>query len=270
MPKPGVLILLVLTCSCVLILTTIFVVGYQSRKKHIAQFPIYCIMITGKDDARIKYAKMSVENFANQTYNNKVLLIINHHESMRVLSHHTQHSNLFEFKIPKTPSTTLGDLRNIALQMVAHNACWTTWDDDDYRAPCYLTTLASYMPASFDRVISLSKRFEYNKNNGVSWMGTKTNGMVLFLAPFDNRITYLQTDSMEDVNMLSDFQKVGYTLKVIDNDPCLYVRLVHTNNTSLFVKPQRDYLMRAPHYYERFLNRKESMYIDKIKGYFYH
>lgn len=99
-------------------------------------------------------------------------------------------------------------------------------------------------------------------------MSTKTDGMIFFLAPFDNRISYLQKESLEDVNMLADYEKAGYKVKVIDNNPRIYVRLVHKSNTSLYVKPQRDYLVKGPNYSERFTNDAEKIYINGIKSYF--
>lgn len=222
--------------------------------------PIYCIMITGKDAKRISFAKKSVQNFLDQTYSEKVLVIINHHDQLNVLPDN-QYSNLFEFKIRKQ-GLSLGQLRNIALQMVAINACWTTWDDDDYRHPTYLTYLASFKTDG--NTVAISNRFEYNKNNGVSWVSKKTDGFVLFLASFDNRIKYTDKDTMEDMDILNDFREFRYVVKVMNNNPKLYVRLVHTNNTSLYVKPSRNYLVNGPTYSERFTTNSEKTFISSI------
>ena len=46
---------------------------------------IYCIMITGKDDVRLEYASKSIKNFEEQTYQNKILLIMNHN-SQKILT----------------------------------------------------------------------------------------------------------------------------------------------------------------------------------------
>mgnify|MGYP001248267730 CR=1 FL=1 len=39
----------------------------------------------------------------------------------------------------------LGTLRNIALQFVPPNAIWTTWDDDDWRHPNYISIMMKKM-----------------------------------------------------------------------------------------------------------------------------
>jgi hypothetical protein len=221
-------------------------------------------MVTGKDDARILYAKKSVENFIEQSYNPKVLVILNHHNSKRVLDQSYQYTNIFEFHVDKTENTTLGDLRNISLQLVPYNARWTTWDDDDYRHPSYLQTLADY--ALDNHTISvISQRIDYNSNNDMSWVCKKTNGLVFFLAPFDNRLKYLRLNSMEDTDILNTAKKLGYSIKIVQNDPRLYVRVIHSNNTSLYIKPNRDYLVYGQYYSERFTTTSEKQFIKNIK-----
>ena len=228
-------------------------------------YTICCIMITGKDDSRIQYARASVQNFLLQTYPNKQLIIVNHHPHLKVLTSNNgitgipRIPQLYEFHVEKSSDMTLGDLRNIALQMVPYDACWTTWDDDDYRAPPYLETLARFKTSG--NIACITSRLEYNTNNGASWVGKKVDGFVLFLAPSDRRIKYTPRDSMEDIDILGEFKKFGYTVLPIDNDPQLYIRLVHTNNTSTYVNPSRDYLVRGPTYSERFTTHQEHVYI---------
>ncbi|MCZ6913924.1 MAG: hypothetical protein O7C59_05330 [Rickettsia endosymbiont of Ixodes persulcatus] len=51
--------------------------SFQQVKSSINK-SIYCLMITGKDDYRYEFAKISIINFLMQTYDNKYLVIINH------------------------------------------------------------------------------------------------------------------------------------------------------------------------------------------------
>lgn len=227
---------------------------------------IYCIMITGKDYQRIEYAKKAVTNFMSQDYphDKRKLLIINHNMEYNVLE--TETEGIYEFKVNKEKnSLTLGDLRNIALQMVPINAYWTTWDDDDYRAPEYLSTLARAMDNM--TIVVITKRLEYNINNKLSWECTDPNGLVFFLAPFDNRVKYLSLESLEDKNILSDFASHGYKIKAISNNPNIYVRLVHQNNTSTFVDSNRNYLYRGKTYYDKFTNQSQKDYINNISAF---
>jgi hypothetical protein len=216
-------------------------------------------MITGKDDDRIQLARKSVANFDQLDYDKKHLIIINHHPTEKVLVDNLI-KNKFEFYIEKTPEVTLGYMRNVALQLVSHKGYWTTWDDDDYRHSSYLANFAKHIQSN--TVVAISSRLEYNTNNATSWVGTKSDGFVLFLAPFDNRITYTNTDSMEDMNILQDIKDLGYKIKVLKNDPKLYIRYIHKNNTSLYVKPDRKHLVRGPTYSERWTTQKEGKYID--------
>lgn len=242
----------------ILILTISFLV---LKETNTYDGPICCIMITGKDEKRLQYARKSINNFLEQTYKNKLLVIINHHKKR--VSHDIISKHVFEFHVDKDDSMTLGDLRNIALQLVPHNASWTTWDDDDYRQPTYLEYLASFK--KYDNIVAISQRIDYNSNNDMSWVCHKFDGFVLFLAPFDNRLKYMSRDSLEDINILEHAKDLGYKIKVVRNNPCIYVRLIHTTNTSLYVKPMRHYLVKGPNYSERFTSQREQVFIDQIK-----
>lgn len=199
---------------------------------------IYCLMMTGKDASRYQLAQFSIDNFSSQTYPVKKLIIVNH-GNKRLTNIDTPPENVFEFMVDKT-NKTLGDLRNIALQMVALNSLWTTWDDDDYRDPDYLSTLAQERTKQGVDVLCLTKRIDYNDNNGFSFVAHRLDGFVLFLAPQDSRTKYLSKDSMEDMQIISDYKQLGYTVGTIDNDPLMYVRLIHRTNTSLWVNPKKE------------------------------
>lgn len=258
MPSSTKRIIISVIIVSTIVLLALFI--YKATQTTQAPAHIFCLMVTGKDDARIEYARKSVANFLEQSHPHKTLVIINHHPTQSVLGASSQ-NNTFEFKVTKTPKTTLGQLRNISLQMVALNSYWTTWDDDDYRHPTYLATLAAH--ATPDTVVTFSKRLEYNKNNGKSWVCQFKHGMVMFLAPYDNRITYLDKDTREDANIQEDLRRY-YKVRVLDNDPSLYVRLIHQNHTSIYVNPNRDYLMVGKNYSERYTTAAEQQYIQSI------
>jgi len=200
------------------------------------EFPkwVYCIMITGKDDNRIQLAKQSVRNFLEQDYKYKKLIIINHHEK----SINMESDNVFEFQVPKK-GNTLGDLRNIALQLVPIDAIWTVWDDDDYRSPNYLSLLYSQMKRYNVDVVCFTNRYEYNANTNFVWEMSLLTGFVTVFAKQDLRIRYLEKDSMEDLNLIDDFKKLKKKILIYNNDPSIYIRLVHSNNTSQYVEKNK-------------------------------
>ena len=232
--------------------------------------PIYCLMVTGKDDKRISlYAKAAVQNFLEQDYTNKHLVIINHHKTKNVCTTESllHMSNIIEIHVEKSNTTTLGDMRNISLELVAEGAYWTTWDDDDYRTPNYLSMLMSFNNGN--NVIITTQRLEYNLFTKHGIVAHKHSGFVMFAAPKDSRVMYLQKDSMEDTEIIRKYNQLGYKLSYIKNSPMSYLRLVHDNNTSLYVNPQRQTLIKGIDYYENKATEKEMKYMEDIINKYY-
>ena len=219
-----------------IILICILMICVLMKSKEPEPVWVYCIMITGKDRSRICFAKKSVNNFLNQDYKYKKLVIINH--SQLPVTHDPSSNNVFEFHVPRE-GNTLGDLRNIALQLVPIDAIWTLWDDDDYRSPNYLSFLYQNMVSSRSDVVLFTRRYECNYNTKFVWEMEIPSGFVIVFAKQDLRVKYLQKDSMEDVKLIDDFKKLGKKINVITNDPSIYIRLVHTNNTSLYVNKHK-------------------------------
>jgi hypothetical protein len=229
---------------------------------------IYCIMTTGKTPNRIQYAKHSLQNFFDQTYTKKCMIIINQGD-VSVLS--DDFDNVIEVFVEKDKyKLTLGDMRNIALSLVAIDAYWTTWDDDDWRDMRYLATLMSYYEPHHNTVIAITKRLEYNVNNKASWVGNKPSGFVFFAAPKDMRVQYLSKDSMEDVTILDQYRALSYNVLCINNSHMLYVRIVHQNNTSEYVNMNKSYLIKGNSYSENPTSVNDKMFLDNlITSYFW-
>lgn len=199
--------------------------------------PIYCIMITGKDNDRIKYAKQSVSNFNEQTYVDKKLIIFNHN-IINVLeqSNGNNNNDIIEFKFD-IDKNNLGDARNMALNMVPMNALWTTWDDDDYRDENYLSILEKQMNNNV--AVAFKNRIDYCKTTNFRHIATLETGFVTLLCKRDPRINYLSKTTMEDIELISTIKKYG-SMHVIDNDPTIYIRLLHENNTSLYANKLKN------------------------------
>ena len=233
----------VITLSIILLyilLFTLIIYFYIYKPKEPEPVWVYCIMITGKDRSRICFAKKSVENFLSQDYKYKKLVIINH--SQLPVLNESSSNTLYEFHVPRS-GNTLGDLRNIALQLVPINAIWTLWDDDDYRSTKYLSFLYNNLISSKSDVVLFTRRYECNYNTKFVWEMEIPSGFVIVFAKQDLRVKYLQKDSMEDVQLIDDFRKLGKKINVITNDPSIYIRLVHNNNTSLYVDKYKTKLI---------------------------
>jgi hypothetical protein len=202
-------------------------------------------MITGKDDARICYARKAVDHFLEQDYKYKKLIIINHHPEKSVNTAPSTPA-VFEFRVPKQ-GNTLGDLRNIALQLVPIDGIWTVWDDDDYRETQYLSTLYDKLISSGSDVVVFTNRYECNYKNKFVWEMQLRTGFVLVFAKQDLRFRYMSKDSMEDTHILDHFRQLGKKIHVYENtdNPMLYIRLVHSNNTSLYVDKEKKEIIQA-------------------------
>lgn len=229
---------------------------------------IICIMITGKDTCRKTLAQASVANFHEQTYPNKKLVIINHAPFEIMDDPNLSSKNVFEFHVDKEQNAlTLGDMRNIALEMVPHNALWTPWDDDDYRSPDYLSLLYNLLVKHDADVVAYTSRLEFNNITKLIWKMTLKSGFVQVLAKKDGRLRYMEKDSMEDTNLIVDANNLGLKVHVEDNDPRIYVRLVHGDNTSKYVnhnKKQVRTLPKGSNYIESDVTAQEKVYVQNI------
>ena len=231
---------------------------------------IYCLMITGKDDGRIIYARSAMQNFMAQDYPNKRLVIINHHESAtKVLDG----SNAYCVEVC-LKKTSLGQLRNVSLEFVPMNALWTIWDDDDWRPKDYLYTLFKWLSTNRVDCVAYTTRYEFNLQTSFSWCMTLMKGYPTVLCRKNPLIKYKNdADTMEDIDLVKDIQRIGLKLKVVHNEdrPDMYVRLVHRDNTSLYVNPVKDRVrMRKPGqvygYREDNIDEDEKRFVESCVG----
>ena len=194
---------------------------------------IYCVMVT-KDD-RKEFMLHSVRNFKEQDCRDKRLVIIT--ESKQV--HPTLNDDrILQIPVSRTSGVSLGALRNIAFSVIPEGAIFTVWDDDDVRSPGYLSTLKNQL-GDQDFVL-FTKRIEYNVNNNFAFVMELKPGFVLYFGRIYRDIRYDDVDVNEDVR-LRETIKTKYKTKVLsDNDPKLYIRVVHGDNTSLLVNAKKN------------------------------
>lgn len=199
---------------------------------------IYCLMVTGLPE-RLEWARIAVRNFLKQDYPYKKLIIINHNLKANVFFRTAGRSppNIDEYIVSKK-GKTLGDLRNISLQYVPAGSFFYIWDDDDERHPTMLTVLMNAAILNNAKYVLTKNRLNFNCVTNSLWRSTDVRGMYPLFGYKSGKpsedFSYLKKDTMEDspVNELS--KKKGTVL--LDNDPRLYVRFTHGNNTSPFVK----------------------------------
>lgn len=251
-------------CSYSISSNELFISGVQNQNLlpfvEIKDYPpIYGLMITGKDDTRIQYAKSAVENYFAQDYPDKRLVIINHREQEKMkvlederLKHHR--SKCIEICTSKINGNNysphklnLGEMRNMSLQFVPINGLWTIWDDDDWRANNYLTTLFGWLTENKVDCIAYTTRYEHNLSTSFSWKMTLMKGYPTILCRQNPLIRYKPIETMEDVRLIDDIRELGLNVTIIHNEdrPDMYVRLVHGHNTSLYANPVKNSIRKS-------------------------
>lgn len=250
----------ILVLFFVILIFLMFYCFFKSKKEH-----IYGIMITGKDTERINLARLSVTNFLEQKCNNSLhLIIINHHPHLKVMQYH--HPNVIEIKLVKN-DITLGEMRNIALSFIKKGELWTTWDDDDYRPIDYIKTLYDIMIKQNVSAVTFTDRYDFNANNNFIWRTHLSAGFVTILAR-KNNFSYLNLNSMEDVKIREAYPD----LYIYDNkDKLMYLRLVHKNNTSIYVDPTKKDIKvtNTEDYKEYHVNEREKEMILSVINLYY-
>jgi hypothetical protein len=217
-------------------------------------------MITGAKE-RVLWANISIQNFYQQDYPNKHMIIVNHgiDHTERLLW--KQDDKIQEFMVSKK-GKTLGDLRNISIALVPENALFLTWDDDDYRHPSMISYMVNAMITSNVNYILLKNRLNYNCNTNSLWRSSDSRGNVHLLAR--KKFYYYQKDVNEDyaIRDISSREKL-----ILDNDPKLYTRFVHGTNASIFVKKnQTGAVLNAGPYVETAIVDTDQDYVNSFIG----
>lgn len=224
-------------------------------------------MITGKN-GRESFAKTSVINFKEQSYKNKYLIIVNHGKP--VLNRNNK-DNIFEINVEKTK---LGTMRNIALELVPPDAIWTTWDDDDWRSKNYLSILFHQLNKDTSKKCLMYKnRLDHNLNTNFTYQVHIASGTYIFFCYKDPYLRYDDLDTKEDAKTKQQILEKGSETIIYDNDPSLYIRFVHNNNTSVYVsalKTQiRSHELNTHIYLESDANIRNISYVNFIKKKYY-
>ena len=184
--------------------------------------PIYAFMITGKDPVRLPLAQMAVNSFAQQSYPNKKLVIVD--------------DGGFEFDLDGLDAEhvrvergmTLGELRNVSLDAVPDGAVWVQWDDDDWRDP---TCIAEQYDQLGDAgAVVLKNQIQFLVRAGRSWVVTRKSGIEGTIMARKNHVRYPPMKRSED-SVFRDRMKRAVKWRVWDNPAWQYIRLIHGANT---------------------------------------
>lgn len=219
-------------------------------------------MVTGYTNKRLEYAKLAIQNFKDQTYRDKYLIIIN--QSKKKLTTLSD-KNILEVYVDNNDKT-LGELRNISLQFVPPNAIWTTWDDDDWRHREFLERMYMVLTTKQVDFVLFSNRLEYNINTKFAFKTKMKSGTMCFFCKHDPNIRYEHINTSED-KIVKTYAYDNTKYFVFDNPFYIYLRLIHDDNTSIYVHDKKHTLNDTTNnkdYFEYSVTQKEKKYIDKI------
>lgn len=272
-------VLIVVASLSLILYLVIFLYKSPTVSIHHTKTPIYCLMITGKSELRLPWARASLQNFLEQTYSNKHLIIINHGNE-RVYEQHGKsidsESHINEYMVEKGKGVTLGDLRNDALSHVPIGEIWTTWDDDDIRCNDYLEQLYNEMTVNNVQCVMIRNRFEYNMNTKKIWASSLHTGFLwFFMRKQAHDFVYDKKETNEDGLLKIQILTEGESFyKIYDNNPICYIRLIHNDNTSMYVDktqtgPKEKYTEGKRLYSERDITEDEKKIIsNRIKQFY--
>jgi len=197
--------------------------------------PIAAIMVTGKTVARYALARAAIQSFLSQDYNGKTHLFIINDNPAPLLEEATSYANVTEVRVPlRATPCTLGELRNVGLDMAADGFDYVVqWDDDDFSLPHRL----SYQIKETTRGTASIFRWQtqYNLATGACFAGCGNVSTVkgfagTMLFPATTKARFQSVARGEDTYFLQAV-KQKTTLHVISNRPEIYLRLYHGHNT---------------------------------------
>jgi glycosyltransferase involved in cell wall biosynthesis len=207
----------------------------QSKRSSIL---VAAVMITGKSPEHEAMARVAVQCFLAQSYQNKKLIIINDGDYELGV----KHPLVIEHRIE--PGKKLGELRNIGIQKARDiGASWVIqWDDDDFHHQHRILYQMAHRVDDGDHysvAVVLKKQMRVSLTKGDAFNIEDANGIAgtilhnLQQTGGGTGFGYPDEEKGEDAEFMGKFDD----LVIIDNHsevwpgPALYVRLYHGGNT---------------------------------------
>jgi len=194
---------------------------------------VTAIMVTGRDEARLKLARNAVTAWTRQRLTrHRQLLVVNDHPTLSLFdtTYPVPDTGIREVRV--TEQLTLGDLRNIGID-AADTEYLVQWDDDDISHPSRLLWQLEHTQrgeASIFRyeVHCHAMNGETFVNDGKTIRCGGFPGTMLW--PRDATCRFQAIGKREDTEFVLVLREaVGVV--VLANDPTFYVRFWHGANT---------------------------------------
>ena len=199
---------------------------------HVGEPLVSAVMITGKNPDRMPLAKIAIQCFQRQTYQNKELVIINTDRKPVCGSD----KRVREIMVNYEDGFRLGDLRNLGL-ILAKGDWIIQWDDDDWYGDNRIAVQMETAESGAANLISSQIRYDFKNNSAFVYrVSPGIDGTILHER--NNYLRYPGTALGED----SEFLKQFSVRNVSPTDPGLYVRMCHTANTRTSKHIMHDYV----------------------------
>lgn len=236
------------------------------RRPRATPTTVNCVMVTLNDSFRRSYVEKSIGNFHAQTYPHKRLVILEQSPDGVLPGVGWKAPNVRVIRVPVPHSHTLGGLRNLVLDTLSTEEIWTTWDDDDWRDPTYIDVAVHELHRKRSDFMMLTQRVDYNLPTQFAHGVTLKSGLYASTFAYVNkRIRYDDLDTMED----QCIKRLGFenakNPTTMTNDPLLYMRLVHGNNTSRYVRSDKTRVLDTVHHKDFFEWDVTPNQLDRVR-----
>ncbi len=223
---------------------------------------ITCVMVTGKTTDRYPMARRSLQAFLEQRLPPDLhveLMIINDNEVPLLDPVKDKYPNVREIQITK-PGYSLGWLRNMAKQL-SRTTYMMQWDDDDFSTPHRIAWQAKF--TNFDRAEAtiFKREIHCHLHEGTAFVNdgrqSRVQGFAGTMLFPNTAFKFPDVGKHEDTEFLLHYKAIR-RLRVLDNDPTLYIRFYHGNNTW----SEKHVMKRKPG--SRDLTDEEQLVVDQV------
>jgi glycosyltransferase involved in cell wall biosynthesis len=190
---------------------------------------------------KTKYMKNLFDNYQNQSYPNKELIIILNSNQLNIdewLAYSENYQNVRIYQLDD--SVSLGACLNYAIEK-SNGDFIAKLDDDDYYGPEYLFDMLTHFMYTNAHVIVKHCVFIYFEDSTelyVSWpnaflyMDWGFGGTQVIKREVFQKVRYMEINVHEDLYFLNECQKVGFSLFSADPFNYVYGRWVNLENNT--------------------------------------
>lgn len=190
---------------------------------------ISCLCITKNEP---KLLKLSIECFKQQIYPNKELIVLyeNNNPFIDDIKKLYPDDDIKFFEVESNPKKTLGELRNMSIEL-SNGDYISQWDDDDWHSPVRLWEQFYYMKKNNKNGSILKKWLVYDERNDLLYERERTD-----LIGWEGSLLFKKSEIKSFYENLAKGEDTGF-VKNIESQiqpiyyPELYIYRVHYNNT---------------------------------------